>query len=59
MQNKEVISYTCSLVRPLETRNDRLFVLRHLLDLVLLSDVVLEAGDFLEGQAEGVRHQNH
>ena len=59
MQNNEMISYTCSLVRSLEPRNNRFFIIRHLLDLVLLSDVVLEARDFLEGQAEDIRHQNH
>ena len=59
LHNMEVISSTGSLVRSLEPRYDRLFILCHLLDLVLLSDIVLEARDFLEGQAENVRHENH
>ena len=54
-----VILYICSLVRSLEPRYDGFFIVCHLLDLVLFSDIVLEACDFLKGQAEDVRHENH
>ena len=59
LDKKDVISYACSLVRSLEPCYDRLFILCHLLNLVLLSDIVFEAHDFLEGQAEGIRHEDH
>ena len=56
--NQPVISCSSGLVRCLEARYDSLVVVRHIWDLVLLSGVVLEAGDVLEGQAERVRHEH-